>query len=93
MATKRIGSDPLDDLVPTRGRRSTKSRTTRTVDRKPLTKKPAPAEASWDANNKRVTFHCPLYMEGLIEQEVRNSGRSKSRVIVDAIKQHLKINR
>jgi hypothetical protein len=43
-----------------------------------------------------VTFHCPRAVIDAVEAEVTRSqragdGRSKSRIIVDAIRQHLKI--
>lgn len=105
----RIGSDPLDDLLPGKskprasGRPSTVHRTRSTkVARKPgpakkATAKPAPAApGSWDATHERVTFHCPRAVIDAVEAEVTRSqrageGRSKSRIIVDAIRQHLKI--
>ncbi len=57
-------------------------------------RKRAPAAGEkWDDVNKRVTFHCPVFLEELIEREARKSGRSKSRIIVDALRQHLHVSR
>lgn len=69
-----------------------------TADGAPLTpntrtRRPAAArEQRWEAENKRLTFHCPKFLEDLIEEAMRASGRSKSRVIVDALKQHLRVD-
>ncbi|HET7486553.1 MAG TPA: ribbon-helix-helix domain-containing protein [Acidimicrobiales bacterium] len=53
------------------------------------TKGPAvPAEdhqASWEESHQRVTFHCPRSLLARIEKEMARSGRSKTRVIVDAV--------
>lgn len=91
MSKKRIGADPLDDLIPTRPRKM------RTVDRIRSTaaarrKQPAAPEpsAEWEASHTRVTFYCPVSLLGQVEQEIRRSGRSKTRVIVDAIREHIK---
>jgi len=34
----------------------------------------------------RVTFHCPLDLLDLVEAEMGRSGRSKGRVITDALR-------
>ena len=45
--------------------------------------------AGWDESHRRVTFYCPLdLLEGL-EKEVGRSRRSKTAVIVEAIREHL----
>ena len=49
---------------------------------------PAPAE-SWEEAHQRVTFYCPRELLAAVEAEMRRSGRSKSRVIVDAVAEHL----
>jgi len=100
----RIGSDPLDDLIP--GQRAKANRRPSTVDRprstrstpkarptttKGKTKKPAAAVGSWDATHERVTFHCPRAVIDAVEAEVTRGSRSKSRVIVDALREHLKM--
>ena len=56
------------------------------VDRTPS----QPETPKWDNHHKRVTFYCPLDLVARIETEVADSGRSKSRVIVDAVLEHLR---
>ena len=41
--------------------------------------------ATWEEAHQRVTFHCPKPLVAKIEREMRRSGRSKSRVIVEAL--------
>src|SRR5262245_19410450 len=89
-------SDPLDD-IPTRSVRATRSSRTaskrmaskRSADRIRSTpsRSPKPTEdsAEWEASNVRVTFYCPKTLLRKVEHEIRRSGRSKTRVIVDAI--------
>ncbi len=48
------------------------------------------AAQSWEAAHKRVTFHCPLDVLDALEADVASGDRSKSRVIVDALREHLK---
>jgi Ribbon-helix-helix protein, copG family len=55
-----------------------------TVDRRR-----SPVGGGWDATHSRVTFYCPAELLAGIEEEMKKSGRSKSRVIVDALRQHL----
>jgi Ribbon-helix-helix protein, copG family len=53
---------------------------------------PAPARRegpSWDDTHQRVTFYCPLELLEAIEAERERTGRSKSRVITDALREHL----
>ena len=98
----RIGSDPLDDLIP--GQRAKANRRPSTVDRprststpkarpaKPAkTKPPAAPAGSWNETHERVTFHCPRAVIDAVEAEVTRGSRSKSRVIVDALREHLKL--
>lgn len=40
---------------------------------------------TWDHSHRRVTLYCPLDLLDAIEAEMKRSGRSKSRVIVDAL--------
>lgn len=40
----------------------------------------------WEETHQRVTFHCPTSLLARIEDEVTRSGRSKTRVIVDAVR-------
>lgn len=47
------------------------------------------AAQSWEATHKRVTFHCPLDVLEALEAAVASGDRSKSRVIVDALREHL----
>ncbi len=58
------------------------------VTRKGKAEPPAPP-ATWEETHQRLTFHCPITLRKAIEDEVRRSGRSKSRVIVDALREHL----
>lgn len=44
---------------------------------------------TWEESHQRVTFHCPVELRKAIEEEVRRSRRSKSRVIVEALREHL----
>jgi hypothetical protein len=44
---------------------------------------------SWEEAHQRVTFYCPRDLLAAVEAEMRASGRSKSRVIADAIAEHL----
>lgn len=99
--SSRIGSDPLDDLIP--GQRTKPPGRPSTVDRRRSTgkpkarpatttkKKPPAAVGSWNATHERVTFHCPRAVIDAVEAEVTRSSRSKSRVIVDALREHLKL--
>ena len=45
---------------------------------------------SWEAAHQRVTFYCPRELLARLEAEMERSGRSKSRVIVDALAEHLR---
>ena len=90
-------SSPLDDIgatlrpepskLPEPPRRAGRSRSVST---------PAPPSSSgraWEANHKPVTFYCPLDVLKRIEEAMATSARSKSRVIVDALCQHLGMDR
>ncbi len=57
-----------------------------TVDRKRST----PADERWEDSHTRVTFYCPVSLVKAIEVEVADSGRSKSQVIVEALRAHLR---
>ena len=48
-----------------------------------------PAAPTWEETHQRLTFHCPVTLRRAIEEEVARSGRSKSRIIVDAVREHL----
>ncbi len=43
----------------------------------------------WETLNKRVTFYCPRELLKQVDGEVMRSGRSKSQVIVEALREHL----
>jgi hypothetical protein len=43
----------------------------------------------WEERHQRVTFYCPLELLEAVEADMRQSGRSKSAVIVDALRDHL----
>jgi Ribbon-helix-helix protein, copG family len=45
--------------------------------------------STWEASHSRVTFYCPDDLLAAVEREIDRSGRSKSRVIVDALREHL----
>ena len=45
--------------------------------------------SQWELTHRRVTFYCPQDLLEEIENEMTVSGRSKSRVIVDALREHL----
>lgn len=45
----------------------------------------------WEDTHQRVTFHCSVVLRQAIEEEMQRSGRSKSRVIVDALRADLKV--
>ena len=61
-------------------------RTRLTVDGGPSTR----SEERWDDAHTRVTFYCPIPLLQAIEEEVKSSKRSKSQVIVDALRSHLR---
>ena len=47
----------------------------------------------WEDAHSRVTFYCPVSLLKTIEDEVSDSGRSKSQIIVDALHEHLRSRR
>lgn len=53
----------------------------------------APAAAGkgprWDETHSRATFHLPLELQRALDQEAKGSGRSKSQVVADALREHL----
>lgn len=84
-------STPVKALPSTKPPASTKS--TSDADRKRSTsRKSASSEGAseWDASHLRVTFYCPKSLLGQVESEIKRSGRSKTRLIVEAIQSHLK---
>ena len=67
-----------------------------TVDRPRTTiygQRSSPPQAAtrepWEAQHKRVTFYCPTELLARIETEMVRSGRSKTAVIVDAVRAEL----
>lgn len=44
------------------------------------------SESPWDSKNRRLTFYCPDDLREAIEAETEASGRSTTRVIVDALR-------
>lgn len=44
---------------------------------------------TWDTFNVRTIFYCPKDLLAALKEEVERSGRSKTRVIVDALSTHL----
>lgn len=67
------------------GQRQTVNEQPSAVDRGPST---VDAER-WDEAHQRVTFYCPRELLAAVEAEMQRSGRSKSRVITDALREHL----
>lgn len=45
--------------------------------------------ANWEDSHRRVTFYCPTALLELIVREMARSSRSKTRVITDALRDHL----
>jgi hypothetical protein len=48
--------------------------------------RPKPTTGGWEDVNRRVTFYCPEEILDAIEAEMATSGRSKTAVIVDALR-------
>jgi hypothetical protein len=48
--------------------------------------RPKPTTGGWEDVNRRVTFYCPEELLDAIEAEMATSGRSKTAVIVDALR-------
>ena len=64
-----------------------------TVDDRPWTvdRRPSTVDVErWEDTHQRVTFYCPRELLAVVEAEMERSGRSKSRVIVDALAEHLR---
>ena len=45
----------------------------------------------WEETHSRATFHLPLELQSAIDTEAARSGRTKSGVVADALRQHLGI--
>ena len=69
--------------TPTPRQPSTVNPPSSTVDR-------MPSETTWEEAHRRVTFYCPLDLLRALESEMTRSRRSKTAVIVDAIREHLR---
>ncbi len=44
---------------------------------------------NWEDGHQRVTFYCPRGLLVAVEQEMARSGRSKTQVIADALREHI----
>jgi hypothetical protein len=73
-----------DTRLTEHGAPSTDYDTPLTVSRKPK------ADERWDDAHKRATFHLPKDLLKQLEREARRSDQSKSRLVADAIVEHLK---
>lgn len=51
--------------------------------------RPRPEAGTWEDLNRRVTFYCPLDLLEEIECEMEATGRSKTQVIIDALRRDL----
>ena len=51
--------------------------------------RPKPPAGGWEAQNKRLTFYCPTDVEEAIEAWMTANNRSKTQVIVDALRAQL----
>lgn len=48
-----------------------------------------PTGAAWEDVNQRTTFYCPVDLLGAIEAAMAATSRSKTQVIVDALRAQL----
>lgn len=46
---------------------------------------------SWEDTHSRATYHLPRTLQEAVTEAAATSGRSKSQVVADALRQHLKI--
>ncbi len=51
--------------------------------------RPKPATGAWEDVNHRTTFYCPVDLLQAIEAEMAGTHRSKTQVIVDALRAQL----
>lgn len=51
--------------------------------------RPKPATGGWEDVNHRTTFYCPIDLLEAIEADVASTGRSKTQVIVEALRAQL----
>jgi hypothetical protein len=98
-------SSPLDDIGASVLPQPRTSRAGRAMAEKIATKTKTPirqlpaavppagrsAGPSWDDTHKAETFYCPLDVRDRLIEAMKSSKRSKSRVIVDALCEHLGI--
>jgi Ribbon-helix-helix protein, copG family len=53
---------------------------------------PSPARgATWEETHSRATFHLSREVQDAVTEAAAKSGRSKSQVVSDALRQHLKL--
>lgn len=81
---------PIHDEIAPRGREAIFGAS---PQQPPLPIPEAELTPTWEAAHQRVTFYCPVRLLGQVEDEMRRSGRSKTAVIADAIREHLKVRR
>ncbi len=88
--------DRIEKPVP-KGRDALYSGSTSTVDGPPSPLAPAAAARppravgqNWTESHQRVTFYCHRDLIGDIERAMGESNRSKTQVIVDALRQSLR---
>lgn len=48
-----------------------------------------PAGQAWEDNHQRITFYCPKDLVVAVEAAMADTSRSKSQVIVDALRAQL----
>jgi hypothetical protein len=82
-----VDAMPSVNVEPVRARPSNGA----TVHRIPVTGDRREAPVPWEDSHRRVTFHCPNAVLAEVEAAMKKSGRSKSRLIVDAIRAHLAV--
>ena len=77
-----------EDASAVNGPPSTGDEQPTTVNRQRVMNIAVPAQR-WEAQHRRVTFYCPVELLERIEAEIVQSGRSKTAVIVDALRADL----
>jgi len=51
--------------------------------------RPKPLTGGWEENHQRITFYCPNDLVAAVEAAMASTSRSKSQVIVDALRGEL----
>lgn len=52
--------------------------------------RPRPTDGTaWEDRHRQVAFYCPVDLLELLNQQAASSGRSKTQVVVDALRAHL----